>query len=269
MTLYVQCIGAAAWGTGSLRLVAIPRRPQAPVLRRYSDSLSSETTKTPAGEAGEQGWHGGRSTTAVSTSTLVAGKRGVGGGRSSPLPPPPPCDIPSGCCFFTGPWTVPRSLFAARCSIDLLPKVRPATVLTPPFRFLHRRRVGLVKTLWVHTVIQHSSVPSTRPGPLRTPRNGNRHPHATTPPPPRRFLPRGGQGPEPEADRTPCAPPPPWAQGRAPGTSSFAGGCGGGGWRPSPDRMGLGCCNTGLPCPKACIDSDKALHTLFSGGGGC
>ena len=19
--------------------------------------------------------------------------------------PPPPCDIPSGCCFFTGPWT--------------------------------------------------------------------------------------------------------------------------------------------------------------------
>ena len=24
-------------------------------------------------------------------------------------PPPPPCDIPSGCCSFTGPWTVPRS----------------------------------------------------------------------------------------------------------------------------------------------------------------
>ena len=27
---------------------------------------------------------------------------------SSP-PPPPPCDIPSRCCFFTGPWTVTRS----------------------------------------------------------------------------------------------------------------------------------------------------------------
>ena len=28
----------------------------------------------------------------------------------SPSPPPPPlCDIPSGCCFFTGPWTVTRS----------------------------------------------------------------------------------------------------------------------------------------------------------------
>ena len=29
-------------------------------------------------------------------------------GRCAP-PPPPLCDIPSGCCFFTGPWTVPRS----------------------------------------------------------------------------------------------------------------------------------------------------------------
>ena len=29
-------------------------------------------------------------------------------GRSSPSPPPL-CDIPSGCCFFTGPWTVTRS----------------------------------------------------------------------------------------------------------------------------------------------------------------
>ena len=28
----------------------------------------------------------------------------------SPLPPPPPlCDIPCGCCSFTGPWTVTRS----------------------------------------------------------------------------------------------------------------------------------------------------------------
>ena len=27
----------------------------------------------------------------------------------SPLHPPPPCDIPSGCCSFTGHWTVTRS----------------------------------------------------------------------------------------------------------------------------------------------------------------
>ena len=26
-----------------------------------------------------------------------------------PPPPNPPCDIPSGCCSFTGPWTVTRS----------------------------------------------------------------------------------------------------------------------------------------------------------------
>ena len=29
--------------------------------------------------------------------------------KISPAPPPPLCDIPSGCCSFTGPWTVTRS----------------------------------------------------------------------------------------------------------------------------------------------------------------
>ena len=30
--------------------------------------------------------------------------------QSRPFPYPPPlCDMPSGCCFFTGPWTVTRS----------------------------------------------------------------------------------------------------------------------------------------------------------------
>ena len=29
--------------------------------------------------------------------------------RASDPPPPPLCDIPSGCCSFTGPWTVTRS----------------------------------------------------------------------------------------------------------------------------------------------------------------
>ena len=32
------------------------------------------------------------------------GQRCIGRGGGSPL-----CDIPSGCCFFTGPWTVTRS----------------------------------------------------------------------------------------------------------------------------------------------------------------
>ena len=39
---------------------------------------------------------------------------GLSGGHLGPSvgldrPPPPPCDIPSGCCSFTGPWTVTRS----------------------------------------------------------------------------------------------------------------------------------------------------------------
>ena len=48
----------------------------------------------------------------------IWGRAGVLGGGGSPrppapssdsLPPLPPCDIPSGFCVFTGPWTVTRS----------------------------------------------------------------------------------------------------------------------------------------------------------------
>ena len=48
-----------------------------------------------------------------------SGGRGEGGGAvvrppmsahsSAAIPPPPLCAIPSGCCSFTGPWTVTRS----------------------------------------------------------------------------------------------------------------------------------------------------------------
>ena len=31
------------------------------------------------------------------------------GALASPGRPPPLCDIPSGCCSFTGPWTLTRS----------------------------------------------------------------------------------------------------------------------------------------------------------------
>ena len=43
---------------------------------------------------------------------LIYGCRGEGRGLGPPTPPPRPsplCDIPSGCCSFTGPWTVTRS----------------------------------------------------------------------------------------------------------------------------------------------------------------
>ena len=41
------------------------------------------------------------------------GGGGGGGGRD----PPPLCDIPSGCCSFTGPWTVTRSSLRMLCRV--------------------------------------------------------------------------------------------------------------------------------------------------------
>ena len=55
-------------------------------------------------ERREEGWGGGK---ACGNRRIVAstshGKR-LTMRRTAPL-----CDIPSGCCFFTGPWTVTRS----------------------------------------------------------------------------------------------------------------------------------------------------------------
>ena len=64
--------------------------------------------------------------------------RGGGGlawGVQKPDTCNPLCDISFICDFFTGPWTVTRSFFTARCSVDLLLRVRQAAVLTPPFLF--------------------------------------------------------------------------------------------------------------------------------------
>ena len=41
--------------------------------------------------------------------TFVPGGGGAGPGPCMRHPPAPLCDIPSGRCFFTGPWTVTRS----------------------------------------------------------------------------------------------------------------------------------------------------------------
>ena len=49
----------------------------------------------------EKEWRGGRQ--------APAGGEGRMGRGSHLVCPPPPCDIPSGCCSFTGPWTVTRS----------------------------------------------------------------------------------------------------------------------------------------------------------------
>ena len=62
------------------------------------------------------------------------------------VPPPPVCDIPSGCCSFTGPWTVTRSSLrvlrrvAAFCRRVLLPP--PPHIVTKRYDIRHK------KVLW-------------------------------------------------------------------------------------------------------------------------
>ena len=68
----------------------------------------------------------------------------------------PPCDLPSGCCFFTGPWTVTRSslrtlrpgvkwavdkLFFLSCGLHVLPVVH---TVSPTARDSHRRGRGVI-----------------------------------------------------------------------------------------------------------------------------
>ena len=45
----------------------------------------------------------------LSSTTMAAHQGGGGGGSGLDADPPPLCDIPSGWCSFTGPWTVTRS----------------------------------------------------------------------------------------------------------------------------------------------------------------
>ena len=111
----------------------------------------------------------------------------VGGcqGRIFPTPPHPACthppthplwDIPSGCCFFTGPWTVTRSsLRMLRRGAAFCRSLRPVLLLVSfprspspvvgvpglgwmwqnvPFAHQRRPAVGVMGTCWLLGVVQ-------------------------------------------------------------------------------------------------------------------
>ena len=87
------------------------------------------------------------------------------------MPPPPLCDIPSGCCFFTGPWTVAHSSLrmlrrvTAFCRplrpvllLVSFPRLRSAVVGVPglcwmwrdvPFARQRRPIIGVLRMCWL------------------------------------------------------------------------------------------------------------------------
>ena len=73
----------------------------------------------------------------------TAGERGV------PPVGPPLCDIPSGCCFFTGPWTVTRSsLRMLRRVVEFCRPLRPVLLLVL-FPRLRSPVVGVLGLCWM------------------------------------------------------------------------------------------------------------------------
>ena len=83
--------------------------------------------------------HGGGSVTRASaippgTCTALQGVgRDTAASQPAPTsqpPPPPLCDIPSGCCSFTGPWTVTRSSLRMLCRVATFCRpLRPVLLL--------------------------------------------------------------------------------------------------------------------------------------------
>ena len=64
-------------------------------------------------------------------------------------PPPPLCDIPSGCCFFTGPWTVtPSSLRMLRRVAAFCWPLRPVLLLVS-FPRSRSPVVGVLGLCWM------------------------------------------------------------------------------------------------------------------------
>ena len=82
--------------------------------------------------------------------------------RGAP-PPPPPWDIPSGCCFFTGPWTVTRSsLRMLRRVAAFCRPLRPVLLLVS-FPRLRSPVVGVLGLCWMWHGVPFAPSPPPRP----------------------------------------------------------------------------------------------------------
>ena len=116
------------------------------------------------------------------------------------------CDIPSGCCFFTGPWTVTRS------SLRVLRRVaafcRP---LWPVFLLVSfpRQRSPVVGTMGLCWLVRGSLCGFA----AHSPPHPGRPPHAS-----RRFRVRVAQHFHPSI-RRPAGPPPTWRDGHSLGST--------------------------------------------------
>ena len=78
-----------------------------PPCPRQSDAAPGPDVCHPPGPFGRGGMCPGTAAPRPRVTGLPVQR--LGGGGVQRLNPPPPCDSPSGCCSFTGPWTVTRS----------------------------------------------------------------------------------------------------------------------------------------------------------------
>ena len=81
-----------------------------------------------------------------------------------PVSPPPPCDSPSGCCFFAGPWTVARSSLRMLCRVAAF--CRPLRLVLPLVSFPRSRSPSFAPP---NLPLSFCPVSATAPSPCRPP----------------------------------------------------------------------------------------------------